>query len=207
MTHKNIIWMSLLVYGTLLYAEPSESQLAGRLETQAEVAVGHTNFNGPPLSRFSILVSEIAQGNARSASLDEDKNTAGTLEFTGDRSAALAVSKFLTDSPSSTLTPLENILGSPAISELAGVAADSVRLLSLALDKGAGNASFMTLSAKGAIQSWNQLVNALMDRMEQLYKEPVPDVKEWESLRNFLMDPKTHEFRGVLAGFAEKKSP
>lgn len=206
MTLSKITWMSVLTFGALSHAGPTESQLAGRLETQAEVAVGHTNFSGPPMSRFSILVSEMAQGN-RAVSLDGDKNNAGMLEFSGDRASALSVSKFVTDSGSSTLMPLEQLQGSPQISELAGIAADSVRLLTLALDKGANNANFLTLSAKGAIQAWNQLVNALMDRMEQLYKEPVPDVKEWESIRNFLMDPKTHEFRGVLAGFGEKKSP
>lgn len=200
-----------LFLSALASAEPSQSTLATRLETQAEVAVGHTNFTAPPLpSRFAILVADAAQNsNADSAQLFETpKNLANapTMEFGGDTAGALTMLKTMA-SATSPLAPLTGFEGAPQVAELATQAQQNIQLLALAMEKSGGNSNFfLTVSAKGAIQAWNKLVNSVMDKMESLYADPVPDVKQWESMRNFLMDPKTLEMRGVLAGFSEKKA-
>ena len=206
--HMSVLLL-LLSLSRPAFAEHSESTLAERVETQAEVAVGHTNFTAAPMSRFAILVAEAAQGNMPPQLREGNADPGGgpPLEFQGDRPAAITLGQFIATAPTSTLIPLQSLQTSPMISELAGRAGDSIQLLNLALDKAGGIPNpFLTMSAKGAIQSWNSLVNTLMDRMEALYKDPVPDVREWESIRNFLMDPKTIEYRGVLANFVEKKS-
>lgn len=199
-----IVWMSL-TFSQAVFAEPSESILATRVETQAEVAVGHTNFSAQPLSRLAIRVQNLAKGEGGSSMMSDGGGP--MMVFSGNAATAVKVAKFLTQSATSTLTPLQGLGSAPNIAELAVNVGDSIQLLTLALENtGPSGGPFLTVSVKGAVQAWNSLVNALMDKMDSLYKESVPDAKEWQSIRNFLMDPKTHEMRGVLAGFAEKKS-
>lgn len=207
-------WLVLiLVAGSVARGEPSESVLANRVETQAEVAVGQTNFTPPVMSRFSILVAEALESNGNaSAQLLEaaagGESAGPFVEYTGDRSAAITLGNYIAASPSSTLIPLQALEGSPQIVERATTVVESVRLLNLAMDKtsGQGSNAFLTMSAKAAVVAWNQLVNTLMDRMDSLYREPVPDTRQWQLIRDFLMDPKTIEYRGVLASFFQQKT-
>lgn len=193
------------------FAEPTDSQLAKTLETQVKGQASSTNHTAPPLpSHFAILVADAinSKEGGLPPGLSEAPSELGErqgLNFSGDKGAAASLIRSVAGNSG---TPLGNLVAlvdtSPQISELAVQTRESMQLLAVALEKSDAKGSFfLNVSAKGAIQGWNKLVSTLLDRMEALYKEPVPDVREWEGIRNFLMDPKTYELRGVLAGFAQ----
>lgn len=203
------LWLFALLSTPVRAARPyyiSESTLAEKVESQAELVASPSSFSLPPLSSKwgAAVLDAISAGGTAETNM--------VTAAIGDAAVATPVegARVAADALRNAMIPGQNPFdvleanASSAVVDLSRASRAALDMLVASLEtSGDGRVIFASISAKGAISKWNDLVEEVVKEWQAAaQKRGGANATELEALAAFLNGKQTEGIHNVLASFS-----